>query len=133
MTISTSEEPRDFIRRKAAALGFEACGFAGVEAPWPAAGRLEAFIEGGRHGTMSWMETTAPRRAHPRALWREARSAIVLGLNYGPDRDPLDVLTERSRAAISVYAQGRDYHGLIKGRLKTLAGAVIKRLGGEAK
>jgi epoxyqueuosine reductase len=133
MTISTSDEPKTFIRREAAVLGFEACGFAGVDAPWPAAGRLEAFLEAGRHGTMGWMETTAHRRAHPRSLWREARSAIVLGLNYGPDRDPLEALAEPSRAAISVYAQGRDYHGLIKGRLKALAGAVVRRLGGEVK
>lgn len=133
MTISTSEDPKAFIKREAAALGFEACGVASVEAPWPASKRLEAFVAAGRHGTMKWMQTTVHRRSHPGAMWPAAKSAIVLGLNYGPAGDPLEVLDQLSRAAISVYAQGRDYHGLIKGRLKTLAGRIIHRLGGEVK
>jgi len=121
------------IRAAAAALGFDACGFAATTAPWPAAGRLEAFVGAGRHGTMAWMETTLPRRGHPRTMWPDARSAIVLGLNYGPDHNPLETLKARSHGAISVYAQGSDYHDLIKGRLKRLAGDVQRRLGGEAK
>ncbi|HEY5070677.1 MAG TPA: tRNA epoxyqueuosine(34) reductase QueG [Caulobacteraceae bacterium] len=133
MTISTSEDPKAFIRREAAALGFDACGVAGVNTPWPASERLERFIAAGRHGTMGWMETTKKRRSHPRALWPKARSAVVLGLNYGPKTDPLDALGSPSRAAISVYARGRDYHQLIKGRLKTLAGGIVRTLGGEAK
>ena len=79
------------------------------------------------------MQTTATRRSHPRAMWADARGAIVLGMNYGPDRDPLEALRDRSRAAISVYAQGRDYHDVIKGRLKALAGFVARTLGGEVK
>src|SRR5580658_6900561 len=133
MTTSTSEDPKAAIRSQAAALGFEACGFARVDAPWPASARLAEFVGAGRHGTMGWIERTAERRAHPQAMWGEARSAIVLGLNYGPDRDPLAALAARSRAAISVYAQGDDYHELIKGRLKRLAGALQARLGGEVK
>jgi epoxyqueuosine reductase len=70
---------------------------------------------------MAWLETTLERRAHPKAMWPGARSAIVLGVNYGPDADPLTVLEQRDRAAISVYAQGDDYHELIKKRLKALA------------
>jgi epoxyqueuosine reductase len=70
---------------------------------------------------MDWMATTAERRAHPRAMWPDARSAIVLGVNYGPDVDPLAALQRRDRGTISVYAQGDDYHELIKTRLKTLA------------
>jgi epoxyqueuosine reductase len=82
---------------------------------------------------MDWLETTLDRRSHPRGLWREARSAVVVGMNYGPDRDPLAALEARSHAAISVYAQGRDYHGLIKGRLTTLASQMRSRVGGQAK
>jgi epoxyqueuosine reductase len=82
---------------------------------------------------MDWMAATAERRAHPKAMWAEARSAIVLGLNYGPDRDPLEALKVRLHAAISVYAQGDDYHELIKARLKRLASWMQARFGGEVK
>ena len=112
----------DRIRARAAGLGFDACGFASVDAPWPASARLREFVDLGRHGTMDWIAETAERRAHPRAMWPDARSAVVLGLSYGPDADPLAALAQRDRAAISVYAQGDDYHELIKGRLKQLGG-----------
>jgi epoxyqueuosine reductase len=136
MTTSTSEVPgarEAWIRGEAQALGFDVCGFASVDEPWPAAARLEAFLDAGRHGAMGWMEATRKRRAHPKAMWPDARSAVVLGMNYGPDADPLAALARRSHGAISVYAQGRDYHDLIKGRLKTLAGKVHRSLGGEVK
>jgi len=133
MTTSISDDPKTLIRETAAKLGFDACGFARVDAPWPAAARLAEFVAAGRHGTMDWIERTAERRAHPRAMWSQARSAIMLGLNYGPDRDPLEALNAKDRAAISVYAQGDDYHDLIKGRLKQLAGLVQRRFGGEVK
>ena len=133
MTTSTSKAAKELIVAEARTLGFDACGFARVDAPWPAAGRLAEFVATGRHGTMDWIERTAARRSHPRSLWPDARSAIVLGLNYGPDHDPLAALEDRSRAAISVYAQGDDYHDLIKQRLKRLASAVQARLGGEVK
>jgi epoxyqueuosine reductase len=121
MPISTSEALKARIRDQALRLGFDACGFASAEDPWPAGARLQAFIDEGRHGTMAWMEETAERRAHPRAMWPDARAAIVLGVNYGPDADPLGILAHKDRAAISVYAQGNDYHDLIKKRLKALA------------
>ena len=121
MTTSTSEPIEARLRSKSKEIGFDACGLTGVEAPWPAAARLEEFVALGRHGEMDWMATTAERRAHPRAMWPDARSAIVLGVNYGPDVDPLAALERRDRGAISVYAQGDDYHELIKTRLKTLA------------
>jgi epoxyqueuosine reductase len=138
MTTSISDDPQTndskaLIRREALALGFDACGFARVDRPWPASERLAEFVAEGRHGSMDWIERTAERRAHPRATWAEARSAIVLGLNYGPDRDPLEALKAKTRAAISVYAQGDDYHDLIKKRLKRLASALQARLGGEVK
>src|SRR5579863_3747719 len=133
MTTSTSDDPKTLIRDEALRLGFDACGFARVDAPWPASARLAEFVAEGRHGTMGWIERTAERRAHPRAMWPDARSAIVLGLNYGPDADPLAALADKSRAAISVYAQGDDYHDLIKARLKRLAGALQGKLGGAVK
>jgi epoxyqueuosine reductase len=123
----------DLIRSAAARLGFEVCEFASVDAPWPAAGALAQFVRQGRHGTMDWMASTLDRRSHPRALWPAARSAGVVGMNYGPDRDPLSALNDRAHAAISVYAQGRDYHALIKGRLKTLAGDIARRCDAEVK
>ncbi len=121
MTTSTSEPIEARLRSKSKEIGFDTCGLTGVEAPWPAAARLEEFVALGRHGEMGWMASTAERRAHPRAMWPDARSAIVLGVNYGPDVDPLAALQRRDRGTISVYAQGDDYHELIKTRLKTLA------------
>lgn len=75
---------------------------------------------------MQWMEETVERRGHPQALWPEAKSAIVVGLNYGPDCDPLWTLSQKDRATISVYARNRDYHDVIKGRLKELAGLIAR-------
>ena len=82
---------------------------------------------------MTWLEETAARRADPRALWPEAGSVVMLGMNYGPDRDPLAALALKDRAAISVYAGNRDYHDLIKGKLKVLAGRFKARTGSEVK
>ena len=133
MPISTSDDPKTLIRERAKALGFDATGFASVQTPWPAGARLAEFVGAGRHGTMDWMQQTLGRRSHPQGMWPDARSAVVLGLSYGPDRDPLEILARRDRAAISVYAQGDDYHELIKGRLKQLGGWMASRLGGQVK
>jgi epoxyqueuosine reductase len=133
MTISTSRAPEDLIRAQAKTLGFDLCRFTDLDDAWPAAGRLAEFLDAGRHGEMGWLADTAERRRHPRAMWAEARSAVVLGVNYGPDSDPLAALAEPARAAISVYAQGDDYHELIKGRLKQLAGWLQSRFGGQLK
>jgi len=132
MTTSTSE-PAELIRAEAKALGFDLCRFTDIDEAWPAAARLERFVAEGRHGEMEWLAETLPRRRHPRAMWQDARSAIVLGLNYGPDRDPLAILGEPAKGAISVYAQGDDYHELIKARLKALARWLQARFGGELK
>ncbi len=129
MTTSTSE----LIREEALSLGFDVCGFASAAEPWPASARLETFVAEGLHGSMGWMAETAQRRAHPTGMWPDARSAVVLGVNYGPAADPLEALKDRGRGAISVYAQGDDYHDLIKKRLKRLAGWMQQRLGGEVK
>ena len=132
MTISTSDIT-DQIRSRALDLGFDICGFASVRDPWPAGSRLFSFLEAGRHGEMDWMIDTATRRSHPQALWPEARSAVMLGVNYGPDQDPMAALQDTGAGAISVYAQGDDYHELIKGRLKQLGGWMAGRFGGELK
>ncbi|HWE99645.1 MAG TPA: tRNA epoxyqueuosine(34) reductase QueG [Caulobacteraceae bacterium] len=129
MTTSTSEALKSWIQARATGLGFDACGFASASEAWPFGERLTAFIDAGRHGDMAWMAATAQRRAHPTAMWPQARAAIMLGMNYGPEEDPLAVLGERTRGAISVYARGRDYHEIIKGRLKTLAGQIRRRSG----
>ncbi|MCA6238836.1 MAG: tRNA epoxyqueuosine(34) reductase QueG [Phenylobacterium sp.] len=132
MTTSTSD-PRDPIRRRAADLGFDVCRFTGIGASWPATARLQAFLQAGRHGDMEWMAATAERRGHPLALWPQARSAVVLGLNYGPETNPLDGLALRERGLLSVYARGDDYHEVLKGRLKQLGGWMAARLGGDLK
>ncbi len=82
---------------------------------------------------MAWMETTAGRRGDPRLLWPDVRSVIMLGLNYGPEQDPLSVLAQRERGAISVYAQGDDYHDIIKPRLKSIARWLVSAAGGDVK
>ena len=98
-----------------------------------APGRLKQFLADGAHGTMDWLANNPARRADPRVMWRDARSIIMLGVNYGPDDDPLTLLARRDRGAISVYARGDDYHDLIKSRLKTLARWLIARGGGDVK
>jgi epoxyqueuosine reductase len=111
----------DAIRAEAERLGFDACRIASAHEPWPAGARLAEFVDQGRHGEMAWMQTTAERRAHPTAMWDGARSAIVLGTSYAPASDPMEGLAHKDRAVISAYAQGDDYHELIKKRLKALA------------
>jgi len=125
--MANPDDPKSLIKARALAEGFDVCGVAGLDAPWPAEARLRAYVAEGRHGEMAWMETTLERRVHPRAMWPQARSAIVVGMNYGPDDNPLAQLDDPSRAAISVYARGDDYHELVKGRLKGLAGFVASR------
>lgn len=95
--------------------------------------RLRDFVDRKHHGTMDWLETTLERRSHPQILWAEAKSAIVLGLNYGPDTDPLVTLSEPSLGTISVYARNRDYHGIIKGRLKEIAYLIAGDTGQDVK
>jgi epoxyqueuosine reductase len=134
MTTSISDPtPEDLIREEAARLGFDACRFADARAAWPAGARLAEFLDAGRHGDMGWMAETRERRAHPTAMWPGARSAILLGVNYGPDADPLEALKAKDRGVISVYAQGDDYHDLIKKRLKALARWLQGTFGGELK
>jgi epoxyqueuosine reductase len=113
--------------------GFDVVGITKPDAIPEARARLERFIADGAHGEMTWMADTAERRASPIALWPQARSIIMLGMNYGPKSDPLAILKQTDRAAISIYAQGDDYHELIKKRLKNLARWLIAHVGGDVK
>lgn len=115
------------IRQRALALGFDAVGFAAAELGPQARERLGAFLAAGQHGDMGWLEERAAQRSHPKALWPEARGVIALGLNYGPEDDPLATLDRPDRGTISVYARNRDYHDVLKGMLKHLAQFVASR------
>lgn len=98
-----------------------------------AAGRLDQFIAAGHYGDMDWLAAGVERRRDPRALWPDVRTVIMLGVNYGPAEDPLAALSQRDCGAISVYAQGDDYHDVIKTRLKQLARWLTENAGGEVK
>jgi len=111
--------------------GFDAVGVARPDAAPLAGERLRQFLAEGAHGDMIWMEETAARRSDPLTLWPEVRSVIMLGMNYGPDHDPLAILKHRERGAISVYAKGQDYHEVIKPRLKTIARWLIAQAQGH--
>ena len=112
---------RDALTREARAIGFDCIGIAEPGAIADAGQHFREFIATGAHGDMDWLAAQPERRVDPRGLWQDVRSVIMLGVNYGPDHDPLAILEQRTRAAISVYAQGDDYHDLIKKRLKALA------------
>ena len=121
------------IRDRALALGFDAVGFAAPDGIRDAGAKLAEFIAAGWHGDMGWMADTAARRRHPNALWPEARSVVMVAVNYGPESDPLSILDARERGAISVYARHRDYHDVVKGRLKQLAGWMHAAFAAEVK
>ncbi len=124
---------KDAIREQARELGFDAVGIAPA-APEPGTAEgLSGYLAAGHHGTMEWMERRAEQRGDPRALWPEVRSVIALGLNYGPGEDPMALLEARDRGTISVYARNRDYHDVVKKRLKALARWMTAELGGEVK
>ncbi|MDN2578692.1 tRNA epoxyqueuosine(34) reductase QueG [Aquibium sp. ELW1220] len=124
---------RAFLDAAARAAGFDVLRVTRPDAAPQAAARLAEFVRQGRHGTMDWIPETMERRASPSRLWSEVRSVVMLGMNYGPEHDPLAVLQHRSRAAISVYAQNRDYHDVMKGRLKIAAGQFAARTGADVK
>ena len=112
---------REAIRDRALASGFDAVGFAEAYLGADARAGLGEFIARGYHGDMGWLAGTAARRSDPQTLWPEARTVIVLGVNYGPEDDPLALTERRDRGVVSVYARGRDYHDTLKRRLKALA------------
>jgi epoxyqueuosine reductase len=123
----------DFVKAEAADKGFDLCRITGPDAIPDAPPRLADFLAAGYHGTMDWMAETEARRADPRVLWSDVRSVILFGMNYGPAHDPRAVLAMPDRAAISVYAQNRDYHDIIKGKLKEVATRFAARGGADVK
>jgi epoxyqueuosine reductase len=125
---------RALIAREAVAAGFSVVRIARVSDLGAEPGlRFMKFIADGLHGDMDWLEAKAERRQHPNAMWPEAKSAIVLGLSYAPDDDPLRFLGEPSRASISIYASRRDYHDVVKPRLKRVARALQLATGADVK
>lgn len=123
----------EFVRTESAAKGFDLCRITRPDAIPEARERLGQFIDAGRHGTMEWMAETRERRGDPRTLWSEVRSVVVFGLNYAPEEDPRGILDKPDKAAISVYARNRDYHDVIKGRLKEIATRFAARAGADVK
>ena len=133
--LSVTPPLREHLSREARALGFDCVGVTDPDSIAQAAKHFRDFLDAGAHGDMDWLADRPERRADPRVLWPDVRSVIMLGVNYGPDQNPLAILEQRTRGAISVYAQGDDYHDLIKKRLKALArwlvavGAEVRRRG----
>ncbi|MDQ0455353.1 tRNA epoxyqueuosine(34) reductase QueG [Rhizobium paknamense] len=123
----------EFLRQEAANKGFDLCRITAPDAIPEAPARLRQFLEAGRHGTMEWMAETEARRADPRVLWADVRSIVLFGMNYGPESDPRALQAQTDKAAISVYARNRDYHDLIKGRLKEVATRFAARAGEDVK
>jgi epoxyqueuosine reductase len=113
--------------------GFSLCRFTHPDSISHVPDRLSDFIDAGYHGQMSWMADRQTWRANPRALWPDAHTIIMLGESYAPEHDPTDILKHPEKGAISVYAQNKDYHDLVKKRLKRLARWLIAHSGGEVK
>ena len=123
----------DFIRAEALAQGFDLCRITLPDSIPMAPERLKTFLDDQHHGTMGWMTETRDRRADPKVLWPDVRSIVMFGFNYGPEEDPRGILAKPDRAAISVYARNRDYHDVIKGRLKEIATRFAARAGEDVK
>lgn len=121
-------DPKGQIRDKALSLGFDAIGFCAAQLGRETAQRLRTFIASGHHGEMDWLATRSAERGHPQVLWPEARSVVVVGMSYAPAHDPLESPKHKSQATVSVYAGNRDYHDVIKGKLKHVAQFMVSRL-----
>jgi epoxyqueuosine reductase len=119
--------------REARTLGFNCIGVTDPDAIAHAGRHFHEFLDAGSHGDMDWLATHPERRTDPRVLWPGVRSIIMLGVNYGPDENPLEILKKRDCGAISAYAQGDDYHDVIKKRLKALARWLVAMSGDEVK
>ncbi|WP_170786060.1 tRNA epoxyqueuosine(34) reductase QueG [Ruegeria lacuscaerulensis] len=131
--MKSGSDLKDKVVAQALSEGFVSCR---ICRPWdvpevPA--RLQAFLDSEYHGQMGWMAERTHWRGDPSALWPEARSVIMLAESYTPEHDPTEVLGHPDRGAISVYAQNKDYHDLVKKRLKRLARWLIAEGGGEVK
>ena len=124
---------KDRLKAQALAEGFCAMGICRPDAIPLAPARLADFVAAGRHGQMGWMAERMGWRGDPGALWPDARSVVMLAESYAPEADPLAVLGQTDRGAVSVYAQGKDYHDLVKRRLKRLGRWLLDQAGGEIK
>jgi epoxyqueuosine reductase len=138
--MSRQEAPRislkETLRVKATELGFDTLGIASAVQSAQPGEHLDQYLANGFHGDMQWLEAKADRRRTPTALWPDAKSVIVLGVNYAPDKNPLDEMKHfaaDNRAMISVYARNRDYHDVIKKRLKALARWLQSKSGEDVK
>ena len=133
MTDHTPQKTKDWLAAAGTAEGFDICAVTAADLPPSVAAGLDDYIGAGHHGDMGWLADSRDRRITPSAMWPEARSAVIFGCNYGPDHDPMENLSAASSANISVYARGRDYHDVLKGRLKQLAGRLASRTGWQVK
>jgi epoxyqueuosine reductase len=124
---------RQDIVREAERLGFDRVGIVAPDAIAGAAGRFADFLDAGWHGDMAWLRAKADRRMDPRVLWADVRSIIVVAMNYGPEEDPRAVIGSPTLGAVSVYAQGRDYHDVLKGRMKRFGRWISDRTGAGIK
>ncbi|MGI9355771.1 MAG: tRNA epoxyqueuosine(34) reductase QueG [Rhizobiaceae bacterium] len=136
--MTRGDKLRDFLGSEAKQLGFDATAVTSPEGLGYSAERLGEFVNKGRHGSMEWLEETLVRRSDPKALFPDCKSIIMLAMSYGPETDPLAILGKPKLGVISVYARNRDYHDVIKGRLKTLSAKLLSRarqmgLDGEVK
>ncbi|MFQ3894974.1 MAG: tRNA epoxyqueuosine(34) reductase QueG [Pseudomonadota bacterium] len=121
------------LKVQAASLGFAACAIAPADVAPQAGKRLGEWLDAGHHGDMLWMEERAGQRGSPRGLWPDVRSVVMLGMSYAPGRDPLALADVPDRARISVYAQGKDYHDVVKKGLKSLARWLVDQQPGALK
>ncbi len=121
------------LRDRAKSEGFVAFGIAPGRLAPLAGVRLRQWLDEGHHGDMLWMESRTDERANPDILWPEVKSVIMLGMSYAPAQDPMALQEDKARARISVYAQGRDYHDVVKGALKRLAGWLAHEAGAAVK
>lgn len=119
------------LEAEALALGFVAFGIARADAAPETTERLRQWLEAGRHGDMLWMAEHEDRRQSPKGLWPEVKSIVMLGFPYTPPLDPIRNAGRGEIANISVYALGRDYHDVVKSRLKALARRMVE-MSGEA-
>ncbi len=126
-------DTRDRLKEKALSLGFDQFGVTSAEASDHIAAGLQEFVGKNYHGTMAWLADRLHHRSSPKNLWPEARSAVMLAMNYGPKSDPRLLLEERSSGNISVYARGKDYHDIIKKRLKQMARWMVEEFNCELK
>ena len=121
------------LKVQAASLGFAACAIAPADVAPQAGKRLGEWLDAGHHGDMLWMEERAGQRGSPRGPWPDVRSVVMLGMSYAPGRDPLALADVPDRARISVYAQGKDYHDVVKKGLKSLARWLVEQQPGALK